>query len=247
MRGLKIALLMVAAAATAAAQSPEPPLSDSRLTVHTLLREDLFAGFLENDMNRFARGERNIDALLESRQGQRANLLAWRGSATLYRAVLAHESGDADQFQRHFQRVRDSFAEASKAQAGNEGVPAIIGGSLSLFADRLPEPARAASWAQAYDAYAQLWKFQASSVDQLPVHLRGELLAGLAQSAQRTGRAEESAQHLDRILTSLAGTPYEPEARRWKADPAAAANSKITCKTCHNPGRLSATLKTLGQ
>jgi len=128
-------------------------------------------------MNRFTRGERNIEALVESRQGQRANLLAWKGSAALYRAVLAHESRKADEFQRFFQQVRDSFAEASKLQAGNDGVPAIIGGSLSLFADRLPEQARAASWAQAYDAYALLWKFQGASVDQLPVHLRGELAA----------------------------------------------------------------------
>jgi hypothetical protein len=56
-----------------------------------------------------------------------------------------------------------------------------------------------------------------------------------------------AAQHLDRLLTSLAGTPYEPEAQRWKADPAAAAGSKITCKTCHNPGRLSARLRSLEQ
>jgi cytochrome c peroxidase len=79
------------------------------------------------------------------------------------------------------------------------------------------------------------------------VHLRGELLAGIAQSAQRTGRTEEAAQHLDRLLTSLAGTPYESEAKRWQADPSVAANGTITCKTCHNPGRLSARLRTLNQ
>jgi hypothetical protein len=247
MRALKTAFLMIAIAATAAAQSPEPPLSDSRLTVHTLVREDLFAGFLENDMIRFARGERNIEALLESRPGQRGNLLAWKGAAILYRAVLAHESGNADEFQRHFRQVQDTFAEASKLQAPTDGVPAIIGGSLSLFADRVPEQLRGAAWTQAYDAYALLWKFQGAGVDQLPVHLRGELLAGLAQSAQRTGRTEEAAQHLDRLLTSLAGTPYEAEAKRWKADPSAAANSKITCKSCHNPGRLSARLRALDQ
>ena len=48
-------LLVLAAVAMTAAQAPEPPLSDTRLTVHTLLREDVFAGFLANDMNRFAR------------------------------------------------------------------------------------------------------------------------------------------------------------------------------------------------
>jgi hypothetical protein len=245
MRLLKTAVLMLAIAAAAAAQSPEPPLSESRLTVHTLVREDIFAGFLANDMERFARGERNVESLLESRPGDRANLLAWRGSAALYRAVLAHEGGRGDEFQRQFQRVRENFAEASTLQSRNDGVSAIIGGSLSTFADRLPQPSRSAAWAQAYDAYAILWKFQSAVVDKLPVHFRGELLAGLAQAAQRSGRTEEAAQYLDRLLTSLAGTPYEAMAKRWKADPAAAATTKITCKNCHEPGRLSAQLTTL--
>lgn len=247
MRALKTTLLMLVLVTAAAAQSPDPPLSDTRLTVHTLLREDLFAGFLQNDMTRFERGERNIDALLESRPGQRANLLAWKGAGALYRAVLAHESGNTADFQRHFQQVRENFAEASRGESGNDGVFAIIGGSLSVFADRLPQDVRAGAWSQAYDAYSLLWKFQGPAVDKLPVHFRGELLAGLAQAAQRTGRTEETAQYLDRLLTSLAGTPYEAEAKRWKADPSVAATSKITCKNCHNPGRLSAQLRTLGQ
>ena len=49
--------------AVMSAQSPEPPLSESRLTVHTLLREDVFAGFLSNDMTHFARAERNVEQL----------------------------------------------------------------------------------------------------------------------------------------------------------------------------------------
>ena len=247
MRLLRVALPIFAVVTVAAAQSPDPPLADTRLTVHTLVREDLFAGFLENDMTRFERGERSIDALFESRPGDRANLLAWKGSANLYRAVRAHEAGNAAEFTRYFQQVRDNFAEATKLQGPTDGVPAIIGGSISVFGDRLPPEVRAAAWSQAFDAYSLLWKFQGPAVDKLPVHFRGELLAGLAQSAQRTGRTQETAEYLDRLITSLAGTPYEAEAKRWKADPAAAANSKITCKNCHNPGRLSATLRTLGQ
>lgn len=247
MRPMKTVVLMFALVTVAAAQSPDPPLSDARLTVHTLVREDMFAGFLENDMTRFARGEKNIDALLEQRPGDRANLLAWKGSGALYRAVRAHEAGNAADFQKHFEQVQSNFAEAAKLPSGNDGVFAIIGGSMSVFADRLPAEVRPAAWSQAYDAYSLLWKFQGPAVDKLPVHFRGELLAGLAQSAQRTGRTEEAAQHLDRLITSLAGTQYEPEARRWKADPAAAANSKITCKNCHNPGRLSSRLRELGQ
>ena len=247
MPAIKTAILVVAVVTVAAAQSPEPPLSESRLPVHTLLREDVFAGFMDNDMTRFTRAERNIDVLIEARPSERGNLLAWRGSTSLYRAVLAHEAGNADAFQRHLQIARDAFASAAQATSGNEGVAAITGGSFAVFADRLPPDQRAAAWAQAYEAYSTLWKQQGPIVDKLPVHHRGELLSGLAQSAQRTGRTEEAAQHLDRMLALLQGTAYEATAKQWKASPAVAANTTLTCKNCHNPGRLAPRLAALNQ
>jgi hypothetical protein len=247
MPALKTAILIIAVVTVAAAQSPEPPLSDTRLPVHTLLREDVFAGFMDNDMTRFARAERNIDVLMEARPTERGNLLAWRGSTSLYRAVLAHEAGDADALQRHLQIARDAFRSAAQATSGNDGVAAITGGSFAVFADRLPPDRRAAAWEQAYEAYSTLWKQQGAIVDKLPVHHRGELLSGLAQSAQRTGRSEEAAQHLDRMLALLQGTAYEATAKQWKADPAVAAHTTLTCKNCHNPGRLASRLTALNQ
>ena len=71
-------------------------------------------------------------------------------------------------------------------------------------------------------------------------HLRGELLAGLAQSAQRTGRAKEADQYLDKILALLPDTPYERMAKKWKTNPDAASRTRLTCLTCHAPGRLAA-------
>jgi putative intracellular protease/amidase len=247
MRPVTTATLVVAFTITAAAQAPDPPLSDTRLTVHTLLREDAFAGFLANDMERFARAERNIDLLLEQRPSERANLLAWKGGTALYRAVVAHEAGKRDDFQRYLQTALNAFDEAAKLPTGNDGVAAVTGGSLSLFADRLPAEDRARAWSRSYDAYSLLWKAQERAVDKLPVHFRGELLGGIAQAAQRTGRTEESAQYVERMLVLLQGTAYESAARQWKSDPAAAATTKLTCKNCHNPGRLTARLEALQQ
>ncbi len=245
MRGMSCLVLLLVAIGGVKAQSPEPPLSDTRLTVHTLVREDIFAGFMANDMARFTRGEKNVERLLTDRPDQRGNLLAWRGSTAMYRAVLAHESGNSGEFLTHLQAARAAFAEAATQASGNEGAAAITGGSYAVFADRLPEPHRATAWAEAYSNYSLLWKQQGPAIDKLPVHHRGEVMAGLVQSAQRTGRTEEMAQHLDRMLTLLQGTPYEATAQRWKADPASAATTRVTCKACHNPGRLSSTLASL--
>jgi hypothetical protein len=245
MRVLLSLVLLFAAIAGTKAQSPEPPLSDTRLTVHTLVREDIFAGFMANDMVRFARGERNVEQLLKDRPDQRGNLLAWRGSATMHRAVLAHEAGNSSEFRKQLDAARASFAEAAKGTSGNDGVAAITGGTYAVFADRLPDPHRATAWADAYANYSLLWKQQGSMIDKLPVHHRGEVLGGLVQSAQRTGRTEEMTQHLDRMITSLQGTPYEATAQQWKANPDSAATTRVTCKACHNPGRLSPTLASL--
>lgn len=246
MQGIKKILLVIAMVTVAAAQSPQsPPLSDSRFTVHTLVREDIFAGFLSDDMDRFARGEKNIELLLVQRPDQKANLLAWKGGASLYRAVRAHEANRADEFQKYYRQTLGFFEEARKATSGNEAVNAVTGGSFAVFADRLPKEYRAAAWSASYENYQALYKQQAPIIDRLPVHLRGEVLSGLAQSAQRTGRTEEAAQHVDKILAMLRDTPYEPMAKKWKANPEAAATTSLTCMNCHDAGRLSARVASL--
>ena len=246
---IKKALLVVAlvTVAAAAAQSPQPPLAESRLTVHTLVREDIFAGWMSDDMGRLERGEKNIQLLLEQRPGQKGNLLSWKGGALLYRAVLANEGNRPDEFQRYYRQALDAFSEAAKTTSGNEALAAVIGGSFALFADRLPKEYRAAAWSAAYDNYQALYKQQERFIDKFPVHLRGEVLSGLAQSAQRTGRKEETAQYVDKILTVLGGTPYEPMARKWKSNPESAANSSLVCMTCHDAGRLAVRVSDLKQ
>ncbi|PWT83936.1 MAG: hypothetical protein C5B57_05875 [Blastocatellia bacterium] len=245
MATLKRILLVFTFVSATAAQSSEPPLSDSRLTVHTLLREDIFAGFMANDMQRFARAEHNIDVLLEQRPAERANLLAWKAGTQFYRAVLAHEAHQPAEFKRLYQHVLELFEEAGKLPSGNDGVAAITGGSHVGFADRLPEEYRAAAWSRALASYQLLWKAQSGILDKLPLHFKGELLAGLTQSAERTGHTDEAVQYLDKMLEVLQGTPYEPMAKRWKENPAVAANTSLACKSCHEPGRLSARLEAL--
>ena len=245
MRPVRTLLLVCLAVSAPLAQTSDPVLSDKRLTVHTLLREDVFAGFRNDNLERLARAEQNIEILLNERPEERANLLAWKAGTATYHAVRAHEAGQPAEFDRRFAEARDGFASAAKLNSSGTGVPAITAGTMAVFADRLPEKHRPAAWAQAYDNYTLLWRQQGATIEKLPVHFKGELLSGLTQSAQRTGRSEEATQYLDKMLTMLAETPYETMARAWKADPASAAKTNLTCKNCHNPGRLSSRLEAL--
>jgi hypothetical protein len=230
----------------AADQPPDPPLSDTRLTVHTLLREDIFAGFLKDDLDRMTRGEKNIEILLQQRPKDKPSLLGWKAGATLYRAARALDAGRNQEFEEKYAQVTDLLAEARKAGPKDLNLSAITGGIYVVMADRLPEKFRGEAWAKAYESYQELWKAQAPVVTQLPLHLKGELFGGIAQSAQRTGRTKEAEEFLDKIIAALPDTAYANAAKRWKKDPKAAKDLGLTCLTCHSPGRLAARRAALG-
>ena len=213
-------ILVVWLAVDVVADAPDPPLAEKRLPVSTLVREDVFAGWRANDMQRYARAEKNIEQLLQDRPRERAELLAWKGGTKVYRAVLALESGNAEECERDYQQALALFAEAKKLAPAHPTVAAVAGGTYVLFADRIPEPYRAAAWAESYDDYQTLWRLQGKAVKQLPLHIRGELLAGIAQTSQRTGRAEQLAETLEQITELLPDTGYARVAQQWKDDPA---------------------------
>jgi hypothetical protein len=243
----RISILLVAAVAlTAAAPAPQPPLADPRLSVHTLIREDIFAGILDNDLERLAQGEKNIEVLLERRPAEKPSLLAWKAGATLYRAVRAREANRTAEFEAKYRQALDLLSQARQLGPSDLGVTAATAGLYALLADRLPEKERGAAWSAAYDNYQALWKQQARNVEKLPVHLRGELLGGLALSAQRTGRTKELIAYLDKIRAVLPDSKYARAAQRWQEDPKAAATTPITCLSCHAPGRLAARQAALG-
>lgn len=245
MRTIKAVVLAAFLATVAVAYTSDIPLSDTRLTIHTLVREDIFAGFLANDLERLGRGEKNIEFLLEKRPKEKPELLAWKAGAMLNRAVLAYEKKQPAEFEQKYKQALALFAEAQQLAPGRDGVAAVTGGSYVVFADRLPKEHRAAAWEAAYQSFQHLWKQQGQFIDKLPVHLRGEVLGGLTQSALRTGRTKEANEYLDRILAVLPGTPYEPIARKWKENPKAAETSSITCISCHEAGRLEDRLRKL--
>ncbi len=193
-------------------------------------------------MERFERGEKNIDLLLEQRPQSRAELVAWKGGAKLFRAVLALEAGNQDEFQKNYDEAVALLDEAKKLGPKIPGVAAVVGGSYLTFGDRLPEVHRADAWQKAYDNYQVLWSQQGKLVERLPLHIQGELLAGMVQSAQRTGRQKEYEEFLDKVIEVMPDTAYARVATRWKSEPAAAATGNISCKSCHADGRLEARL-----
>jgi hypothetical protein len=223
------------------------PVFDPRLWVSTIVREDLQAGYMANDNERFLRGERNVELLLAQRPEARADLTAWKAGIALKRAVEADEAERSGEFERQYRKARDLFAEAARLDPDGLGRIAVTAGSYSAFADRLPPRHRRDAWKAAYQAYSAMWRLRESEAGKLPLHFQGELLAGMAESAQRSGHVAESAAFLKRILATLPGTPYAAMAKRWIESPEIAARTKLTCQTCHDAGRLKARQAALAQ
>src|ERR1051326_3901780 len=101
-RQLQILVVVIVLSPGMFGQALDPPVEDRRVAANTLVREDIFAGFLQKDLTRLARAERNIDLLLSSRPDNRAPLLAWKADTALTRAVNAIEGNDPKEFRLHY-------------------------------------------------------------------------------------------------------------------------------------------------
>lgn len=222
-----------------------PADTNPRLTVHTIVRENIFAGYMANDMVRLAQGEAMLDQLDTERSDQRQHVRAWQGGATTFRAVLAYERNDRAEGDRLYAIAQSRFDEALKLGPNDGGVWAVVATVNGLFADRLPVEKRGAAWNRAYAGYRKIGAQQIATVDALPSHLKGELLAGLVMSAQRTGHQEEFGTLLNKMIEVTENTSYGRTARTWKDNPGIAARSTLLCQSCHESGRLKALEATL--
>ncbi|MBK5291508.1 MAG: hypothetical protein JJE04_07535 [Acidobacteriia bacterium] len=208
-----------------------------KLSIHTWVREDIFAGWMANDLDRFEKGVAKLDRELNARPDS-APAMAWRAGGELYQAVRAHEAGNAAEFQTRYAKATELFNRAYALAPKDDGVLAVTAGSHLLFADRLPAPRTADAWKVANTRFTELADSQAQMIDKLPLHMRGELLSGVAMSAQRTGDMARANTWLAKIVKDLPGTPYETRAQKWIEKPELAAKSSLACQTCHDPGRL---------
>ncbi len=228
-------LLLFALAPGLWAQAPSNGLS-----VTWLVREDLFAGMLDGDRERFKKGLETLDAVAS--YYPEAELLGWRYMAAATQAVWAHEAKDSVTFNRQFGIALTHMNRLRKLAVDRQAaLPEIYEGAVMLvLADRLPEALRAGAKERAYQAYAKLGQLEVSYIENMPMHMKGESLSGFATTAFMTGRNEEAVKAFERVATSMPKTPYGLAAKKWLEDPESRGKVKTACLSCHEPNRLGA-------
>ena len=212
----------------------------ANISVNTWVREDLFAGYMVNDLARFEKGMSKLDEIMLNRSSENRSARAWRASGILYLGVRALEGGNVEEFARRVDEAEGGFNRARTGATRDElgAIYAIQGGAYALFADRFPIELRKEGWGKVQEHYSKLRELQMPAFDKYPQHMRGEVLAGLAQAAQRLGQTDEAEKRLNELIAALPNSVYATRALRWKENPQAADKTNLTCQTCHEPGRL---------
>lgn len=230
------AVCAACALAAVIAQETRP----ANVPFYTWVREDTFAGFIDDDMVRFERGVKKAEEYL-SGTASRTDAENWIGATKVYRAVRAFREGSDAAGET---LLREAFAEMDRAAASqpdNVGVRATAGGTLSYFASQLPERHGQAAMQKAREHYSALWQAQSPALAHLPPHIKGELLAGVAETEFRAGDRERAMTMLSTIVKELPGTGYAKTAEAWLAAPdKVTREERLVCKSCHEPGRLQA-------
>lgn len=222
-----------------AARAAERPAG---VAVSTWVREDLFAGYMANDVERFEKGVAKLDAILQSTPDD-ALTLAWRASADVYKAVLARKAGQPAEYRKFYDKGIATMARAREISPRDAGV-LVISASPAFFADRLDPADRAAALQMGRKYNLAVIEMQKAGFDRLPAHFRGELWSGVAFAADRLGDREERDRVLKTIIEQLPGTPYQTRAEKWMASDSLP-HGTFMCMSCHEPGRYEARLKQL--
>jgi len=226
------------------------PASDSlvkpdKLTIHTWVREDIFAGVMVNDLEALARGEKKLQVIL-AENPKDAPALAWMGLAMSVRMREARKNGDEPAYARLLVAREETMRKALEARNPADLSPfIIIGGSQIIGAEHAPEAQKAAMYREGRENLRKVLEGQKAYFNQLPPHMRGEMWSQLALASDRLGDTAERDRILSEMVTKLAGTPYENRAKRWQKAPELKSEADHRCISCHEPGRLEATLARL--
>jgi hypothetical protein len=208
-----------------------------QLTIHTWVREDIFAGWMAKDAEALARGERKLDRFLASNPND-SSALAWKFLAAHFHMRDALAKGNKDKYRRHLAESKVLREKAIAANPNDVAVYIIVGGAMIMGAYYALEEDKQWLYRDGRELLRKVPQIQGPVFEKLPPHMRGETWSLLAYASDRLGDKADRDALIDEMAAKLAGSPYEARAKRWKTLPALNSETDNMCITCHEPGRL---------
>lgn len=220
---------------TTYAIAADAPAKPAGITVHTWVREDLFAAVMVDDREAIERGSKKLDAVLAANPDD-AVAKSWRVLELLTRAAWADQKNDTAASKSLMEKAL--ALRASIVDKKDAGVQTVLGGSLLFYAAKSPANATEAMYRDGRDHLVWVRKVQEAMLPKMPPHFSGELLSQLAFASDRLADQESKAKYLAEMKQYLAGTAYERRADKWQTMPIKDWTG-AQCISCHEPGRLT--------
>ena len=228
-------LCFVAIALLPAAEDLVKP---ANIGISTWVREDLFAGWIANDLDTFGRGVRKLDLYLNDHPDD-IDALSWKYLVIAYRMRQALAAGDHAAYHRLLAAAKEVRQKAFAGDAHDPTPYIIVGSSLVRLASSAPEQDRAWMYGDGRELLNKLPGIQKDYFETLPAHMRGELWSQIAFASDRLGDRAERDRVIGEMLAKLQGSPYETRARHWQKLSNLTSEGDYTCLSCHDPGRLT--------
>jgi hypothetical protein len=232
-------LLLVLVTACGSSAAPErhtaaPPPKPERFDM--LVRDDFFAGLLEDDQAALDRAMKLCEDTLR-RDPRHAEAMVWHGGGLILRAGAAFRAG---QRERGMGLWSEGLSEMDRAVAlapDEVGTRIPRGATLLAVSPFVPEPERTRLLDKGLGDYERVLQLQKDHFARLPRHARTQLLFGLADGWNRRGDQERARGYFERVRQVAAGTPYGDRADAFlagKTEPA-----PVACGGCHAADRIS--------
>lgn len=195
-----------------------------------LVRDDFFAGLLENDQAALDRAMKLCEDTL-ARNPRHAQAMVWHGGGLILRAGAAFRAG---QRERGMTLWQGGLAEMDRAVAlapDDVGTRIPRGATLLAASPFVPEPEKSQLLDKGLGDYERVLALQKDRFERLPRHARMQLLYGLADGWNRRGDQARARAYFTRVREVAAGTPYGERAEAFLAGQTEPA--PVACGGCH--------------
>jgi uncharacterized protein YciI len=235
---MKKSTLLAAAAALsffyglARSEPAQPSTAAPAARFDHVVRNDFFAGF-NGDAAALERGMKVTEQVLAA-QPDHAEAMVWHGSGMFFLSGRFFQQGDSQKGMEFWTKSLAMMDRAVELAPANVGVR-IPRGAVLLSASRfVPPDMRKQLLDRAFSDYNHSFELQKDRIATMPTHPKGELLSGLAEMHELSGRAPESKALLQQIVREMAGSPYSRRAEKWLAE-GMPAPAQRNCIGCHTP------------
>ena len=216
-----------------------------KISIHTWVREDFFAGFMAYDSEAFERGIRKLDIFLADHPND-ANGLGWKYESYFYRLRKDREANADSSYAHHWAEAQEYKNRALTLRAPADVGPLLLVGGSQIWNAQYAASAtqRESLFREGRELLRQVQQIQSPVWESIPPHMRGELWSLEGFASDQIGEREERNRVANEMVTKLKGSLYEVRGRRW-LNATNLGKADAMCISCHEPGRLQPTLARL--